>query len=96
MKWSMKVFLLAAAMPLLYFLAWHLCRITNLYWSNSLNIPAFVLLIMAEPWTSLVVSFDTPVRMNQLLDYDSHLRVVLQYEAGQFEGMAGEIAQLLG
>jgi hypothetical protein len=29
-------------------------------------------------------------------DYDSHLRVVLQYEAGQLEGMANEIAQLLG
>ncbi|GHT94197.1 hypothetical protein FACS1894116_07840 [Betaproteobacteria bacterium] len=29
-------------------------------------------------------------------DYDSHLRVVLQYEAGQLEGMANEIKQLLG
>jgi hypothetical protein len=71
MKWLMKVFLLAAAVPLLYLLAWHLCRITNLYWSNSLNIPAFVMLIMAEPWTSLVVSFDTTVKMNQLLGHGS-------------------------
>lgn len=29
-------------------------------------------------------------------DYDSHLRVVLQYEAGQLEGMANELLQLLG
>jgi primase-polymerase (primpol)-like protein len=29
-------------------------------------------------------------------DYDSHLHVILQYEAGQLEEMAGEIAQLLG
>ncbi|MGJ0516223.1 MAG: hypothetical protein ACR65O_10820 [Methylomicrobium sp.] len=33
--------------------------------------PAFVMLIMAEPWTSLVVSFDTEVKMNQLLGHGS-------------------------
>jgi len=85
MKRVLKVFLLAGSVPLVYVLAWYVCHAIDLYWPNFLNIPVFLMLAAADPWTSFATEFETTVNLNQLFGHGG--RKVIQ-EAALIFGFA--------
>jgi hypothetical protein len=67
MERILKAFLVGAALPLIYLLAWYGCRSAGVSWPNSWNIPGFLFLVGSYPWSWPAMEYQ--MELNQFVGH---------------------------